>query len=135
MSEQPTLDPKVLGDFAEMLGADGPAVVDELIDTYLDDTPKRIADVDEATGARDLERLRRAAHTLKSSSASVGALKLSQMSATLERVTYEDPDAAFDAACASALRGELDRVQRELEALRTHQSVDQGNVGAHRVLA
>lgn len=50
-----------------------PDLVVELIDLYAEDTPRRLAAIRVAWAAGDLAALRRAAHGLKGSSASLGA--------------------------------------------------------------
>jgi two-component system sensor histidine kinase/response regulator len=56
----------------------------ELIDVYLVDTPNRIAQLHQALDGGDTETLVREAHTLKSSSANVGALGLSALAKEME---------------------------------------------------
>jgi HPt (histidine-containing phosphotransfer) domain-containing protein len=51
---------------------------------FLEDTPKRLAELREAMDQGDSEKLERAAHTLKSSSANLGAMVLSGMCKELE---------------------------------------------------
>lgn len=56
----------------------------ELIDVYLADTPNRIAQLRQALDGGDTETLVREAHTLKSSSANVGAMGLSVLAKEME---------------------------------------------------
>lgn len=56
----------------------------ELIDVYLDDTPARLTQLQRALDNGDAETLSREAHTLKSSSANVGAMTLSAMAQRIE---------------------------------------------------
>jgi HPt (histidine-containing phosphotransfer) domain-containing protein len=56
----------------------------ELIDVYLDDVPKRLAELRRALETSDLDAFTRQAHTLKSSSAEVGAAGLSAMAKEME---------------------------------------------------
>ena len=56
----------------------------ELIDTYLEDAAVRLCELRRAFDAADIESLTREAHTLKSSSANVGAMKLSQLAKEIE---------------------------------------------------
>lgn len=64
----------------------------------------------------DVEMLRRLAHTLKSSSASVGALQLSQLCAQVEALAREHKVGELDAAVAQ-LRREGARVRDALAPL------------------
>jgi HPt (histidine-containing phosphotransfer) domain-containing protein len=56
----------------------------ELIDVYLADAPKRLFELRRALETSDLDAFTRQAHTLKSSSAEVGAARLSGMAKEME---------------------------------------------------
>ena len=55
-----------------------------VINIYLDAAPKLIGEIRAAVEIRDALRLQRAAHSLKSSSANLGAAKLSELCKELE---------------------------------------------------
>jgi HPt (histidine-containing phosphotransfer) domain-containing protein len=55
-----------------------------LIDTYLADTPKRLGDLRAALDCGDQESCTRSAHTLKSSSAYVGAVDFANLAKSVE---------------------------------------------------
>ena len=79
----PTLDERVLTELLETTGGDID-FVRELVDTYLADTPVQLDAMTTAVEADDAEALVRPAHTLKSSSATVGAMRLSSVARELE---------------------------------------------------
>jgi HPt (histidine-containing phosphotransfer) domain-containing protein len=81
--EAPVLDEGVLGEVLESTGNDI-GFVRELVDTYLADTPVQLEAMTAAVGADDANALVRPAHTLKSSSASVGAMRLAAVARELE---------------------------------------------------
>ena len=56
----------------------------EMIQIYLEETPKLISMLDESLKGEKVEEFTRAAHTLKSSSANLGAMTLSEMNKKLE---------------------------------------------------
>jgi HPt (histidine-containing phosphotransfer) domain-containing protein len=56
----------------------------ELIDTFLEDAPQLLASLSAALGAGDAEGFRRAAHSLKSNGASLGAMTFSASAKELE---------------------------------------------------
>lgn len=60
--------------------------VNELIDAYLEDSPTLIDEMKTALQNNDAASFRRAAHSLKSSSASLGAMRLSEVSKELEMI-------------------------------------------------
>jgi HPt (histidine-containing phosphotransfer) domain-containing protein len=62
-----------------------PDLVIELIDLYAEDSPRRLDTIRGALAAGDLEALRRAAHCLKGSSASLGARLVKMLCEKLER--------------------------------------------------
>jgi CheY-like chemotaxis protein len=76
----PVLDPTVLEELRSILGTE----VDRLIEVFLDDTPQLIAALETAAVGPDFDMLRNASHTLKSSSANLGAMSLSNAAKKLE---------------------------------------------------
>jgi len=60
------------------------ALLVQLIDSFLDSTPSLLKTMHEGLGSSDVEPLRRAAHTLKSSARDFGAVKLSELCRQLE---------------------------------------------------
>lgn len=59
----------------------------ELVDLYAEDSPRRLDTIRGALAAGDLEALRRAAHGLKGSSASLGARRVEILCEKLERLS------------------------------------------------
>jgi HPt (histidine-containing phosphotransfer) domain-containing protein len=82
-ADGPILDEGVLTELTESTGGDI-GFVRELIETYLADTPVQLDAMTAAVEADDAEALVRPAHTLKSSSATVGAMRLSSVARELE---------------------------------------------------
>jgi HPt (histidine-containing phosphotransfer) domain-containing protein len=63
-----------------------PAMLVELLDSYLDDAPQLIQQMKTGIAAGQIDDVRRAAHSLKSNSASFGAKSLSDVSRELEMI-------------------------------------------------
>jgi HPt (histidine-containing phosphotransfer) domain-containing protein len=82
-SDVPVLDERILTEVLETTG-DDIAFVRELVETYLADTPVQLEAMTAAAQADDAAALVRPAHTLKSSSATVGAMRLSSVARELE---------------------------------------------------
>ena len=74
------LDDAVLDELRAVLGDE----VDRIIQVYLEDAPRLVAQLEHAAAHNDPIALRVAAHTLKSSSANVGATTLSDAARRLE---------------------------------------------------
>jgi two-component system sensor histidine kinase/response regulator len=83
MAEAEAIDPAALRLIQAMTGND-PSFLAELIDAYVDDTRQLLLAMRQALAAGHADELRRAAHVLKSNSASVGATRLSALCKDLE---------------------------------------------------
>jgi signal transduction histidine kinase/CheY-like chemotaxis protein len=107
----PVLDASVLDELRSILGSE----VDRLIEVFLDDTPRLIAALENAATGPDLEMLRNAAHTLKSSSANLGAMSLSNAAKRVElgarSQTLERP-----AVAVALIANEFARARQALRA-------------------
>jgi HPt (histidine-containing phosphotransfer) domain-containing protein len=120
--ERPAVDLGILEDLERSVGDDR-AFLRELVETYLDDTPMQIAALRSGIAEGNVERTNRAAHTLKSNSASLGALGLSAMARELETLTSVATTEAQDltspdiAALVAVIAAEFDDVRQELNAL------------------
>jgi HPt (histidine-containing phosphotransfer) domain-containing protein len=78
-----TLDTSVLAALSDSVGGDD-AFVADLVETYLADGAVQLAAIDEAVRSSEAEALVRPAHTLKSSSRTVGANRLGELSRQIE---------------------------------------------------
>jgi len=83
MTKQSVIDPAAWADLLESVGGDADFVA-ELLETYFDDSSRLLVAMQEALSTGNAEDLRRAAHSLKSSSASFGAIRLSNKCKELE---------------------------------------------------
>ncbi|WP_411833159.1 ATP-binding protein [Pseudoxanthomonas mexicana] len=76
----PVLDQSMLEELREIAGSE----TTRIIALFLEDAPKLIATLEKSASLPDLEAMRDAAHTLKSSSANVGAMALSAAAKRVE---------------------------------------------------
>ena len=109
------LDQSLLSELQETTG-DDPDFVRDLVETYLADVPVQLEGIDGAIAANDADALVRPAHTLKSSSVTLGAMRLGEISRTLEmtgRSGTLDAAARENAALAHA---EWTSVQQAIDA-------------------
>ncbi len=80
----PVIDRSALEAIVEIFGVDDPSAILDLLDTFLVESIKQVEEMRIALAAGDWIKLHRMAHSLKSSSATFGASRLSQLSAWLE---------------------------------------------------
>ncbi|MEA3203382.1 MAG: hypothetical protein QOI63_1057 [Thermoplasmata archaeon] len=80
----PAVDEAVLRALLDDMGGDV-EVVKELVQSYLGEAPRLLAEARQALAAADALTLQRAAHTLKSTSATFGALQLAEASKAIEQ--------------------------------------------------
>ena len=111
----PVLDQSVLSELQETTG-DDPDFVRDLVETYLADVPLQLKGIDEAIAADDAEALVRPAHTLKSSSVTLGALRLGEVSRTLEMTGRSGNLDATARENAAAAHAEWTSVQQAIDA-------------------
>lgn len=88
MSDFSVIDPEAINNLRELSSGDDEFLV-EIIDIFLDDTPKRIAELGSCLAAGDLETFSRAAHSIKGSAANLGALSLRAAAEKLEHHARE----------------------------------------------
>jgi histidine phosphotransfer protein HptB len=97
----------------ETMGAD---FIGELVQAYFDETPKLLAELQQALDKLDCESFRRAAHSIKSTSNSFGALTFGDHARALE---MQGKEARLDGADVKvkSLAAEYAAVQQALEDL------------------
>lgn len=78
------LDVKALQNLSDMLGPEAQTVMQEVIESYTADAPKLLEAIAVAISESDADSLHRAAHTLKGSSATIGAMRLSSLCKQLD---------------------------------------------------
>jgi PAS domain S-box-containing protein len=111
--EQTIIDPKILNSLRDMMSGDE-AAFQQLLNCYLLASPKCIDNIKQAQAIQDAETLWQAAHTLKSSSASVGAMNLAAICQQLEAKGRSRDLANLEEIC-SQLCQEYELVKKALE--------------------
>jgi signal transduction histidine kinase/DNA-binding response OmpR family regulator/HPt (histidine-containing phosphotransfer) domain-containing protein len=81
-----TINAQALQNIRALSATNGDALLERVLQAYLKDTPPHLQALRQALAAGDTEQLRKTAHSLKSSSANVGALTLSQRCKDLEQL-------------------------------------------------
>jgi HPt (histidine-containing phosphotransfer) domain-containing protein len=114
MPEDDVIDHAVLTQLLEDTGGD-PEFIAELVETFAQDGPEMLDEIRTAIASGDAGRLRRAAHSLKSNSASLGATRLAELSATIEHGARDGRLAGEDDY--AALAGQFEAARSALQAL------------------
>jgi HPt (histidine-containing phosphotransfer) domain-containing protein len=108
------LDPSVMEHLAELTRESRPGFVSELIEIYRRDAAKVLQRLDSAAAEDDLAAVQEAAHTLRGTSATLGARALPHECELLER---HQPGTAELAPMLAAVRREHDRLLTALAGL------------------
>ena len=78
------VDPSILETYREVMEAEGDDFVADILNTFYPSAQELMDSLDEALRENDVDRFVRAAHSFKSTSATVGALCVSGLAADLE---------------------------------------------------
>ncbi|MEQ9548012.1 MAG: response regulator [Coleofasciculus sp. G3-WIS-01] len=111
VSNKPVFDPVIFQQLREMLNQED--VLAEVIKRYLEEAPKLLQNLSDALTQGQTELLERTAHTLKSSSAMVGATRLAHLCQELE-AKAESETVEVKAALVSQINAEYEPVKRAL---------------------
>jgi HPt (histidine-containing phosphotransfer) domain-containing protein len=107
--EESPLDAEIVNDLQDLMGND----YHSLIRIYLEDSPKLIQQLQTALNRKDIVALVAPSHTLKSSSANLGALKLSKIAMAIEK-SARNGDLELPARETPALVSEYEKVKAAL---------------------
>jgi HPt (histidine-containing phosphotransfer) domain-containing protein len=110
------LDMRVIESLKELGGDDDPGLVLELIGMFLEDAPGRMSDIQASLARGDIASLERAAHTLKSSSANIGAARLSAYCRSMEELARKQQLDNLPSVVRASVQSwtELESVLRDL---------------------
>ena len=111
MSEQ-VLDPAIFNEMRELMDDALP----EFIDTYLDNSPKLIVQMEQGLANGNSEAVVQGAHQLKGGSGSIGASRLFELAQQIEQLARDNDIAGVEPVLAM-LKTEFGRVE---EALKEH---------------
>jgi HPt (histidine-containing phosphotransfer) domain-containing protein len=112
--DAPILDQSVLAELRESVGDDEEFIAD-LVATYVSEGEGHLSAMDAAADAADAAAIIRPAHTLKSSSAALGAMRLSQIAREIEMAGRAGDAADLSTRVADA-RAAWDATLREMTA-------------------
>lgn len=109
----PAIDPKIIQEFRAMAGENASTFLAELIDCYIEETPKQLQAMKVAVEQGDPNALRREAHILKSSSAALGATNFAHLCKEIEVMGANEAIEALEKVLQ--LDAEYQRVEAALE--------------------
>ena len=90
MPEPSAIDPEAINNLRDLNPGDGGEFLKEIISIYIEDTPKRIADLKSSLAAGDVATFTRSAHTIKGSSANVRAFLLKGVAERMESLSRRE---------------------------------------------
>ena len=111
---QPIIDPAAIQTLRELCPGDNDAFLREIVGMFQQDTPLRITELEDSLGAGDAVTFKRAAHSIKGSSANMGANALKDVAGSLESASDTTPIASL-APSIDGIRAEFERAKAELE--------------------
>ncbi|MCX7839586.1 MAG: response regulator [Anaerolineae bacterium] len=114
---EPILNVRVLESFRQLQAPDEPDLVQQLIDLYLADVPERLNALRQAIAQGDATRLAQTAHSLKGSSANIGAQRVARVCLELERCGKAN-DLTSVAEQLAVLEQEIERARQALQELK-----------------
>ncbi len=107
------IDPQAIKNLRSLNPDDNDEFLREITGIFLEDTPLRIAELDQSLLAGDMAKFTRAAHSIKGSSANLGAMALRTVAEKLEHQARTEGLVGI-AAAVDAIKSEFVRAQTEL---------------------
>lgn len=110
------IDPQAIENLRALNPGDNDAFLREIIGIFLEDTPLRIAELEQSLAAGDQVKFARAAHSIKGSSSNLGAAVLRAAAETLEHHARSDGLNGVGPRVA-AVKAEFERAAAALKGL------------------
>ena len=116
MAEIAVIDPQSIENLRALNPDDNDEFLREIAGIFIEDTPQRIAELEQSLSAGDLTKFTRAAHSIKGSSSNLGAMALR---AAAEKLEHHARAEGFTdvGVLLSNLKAEFDRAQVALTTL------------------
>jgi len=114
--DTPPIDPEAIRNLRDLNPGDNGEFLREIIGIYVEDTPSRIAELKKGMADGDVALFTRAAHTIKGSSANVGAVVLKGVAERMEMLSRREGLGAMPALVADC-EAEFARAAAELRRL------------------
>lgn len=114
----PVLDPAVIATLRQLSEPGGPDVVEEVFAIFLEETPKRLDDIDAAMEIGNPNQVHRLAHSLKGSAGNIGATAMFDACKALDDEARTGKADRLPALVA-AVGAEFERVKVEIQRRRS----------------
>ena len=116
MADSSVIDPQAIENLRALNPGDNDEFLREIAGIFLEDTPQRIVELEESLAARDTAKFTRAAHSIKGSSANLGAMG---MRAVAEKLEHHARTEGLEGVTAlvSEVKSEFARANAELSKL------------------
>jgi histidine phosphotransfer protein HptB len=113
MPDLPVIDLQAIENLRALNPDDNDEFLREIAGIFLEDTPLRIAELDESLAAGDIPKFARAAHSIKGSSSNLGAMTLR---AAAEKLEHHARTTGLNevGGLVSAIKEEFTRTQAEI---------------------
>jgi HPt (histidine-containing phosphotransfer) domain-containing protein len=116
MAEVLVIDPESIENLRALNPGDNDEFLREITGIFIEDTPLRIAELEQSLAAADLPKFTRAAHSIKGSSANLGAMALRAAAEKLEHQARTE-GLTDVVALMTSLKTEFERAHAALTAL------------------
>jgi histidine phosphotransfer protein HptB len=116
MPDPSVIDPQAIENLRALDPGANDEFLKEIAGIFLEDTPQRIAELDQSLLAGDVSKFTRAAHSIKGSSSNLGAVALRAASEKLEHLARTQGLANVPPLIA-AVKTEFARATAEIKAL------------------
>lgn len=118
MPDPSVIDPQAIENLRALNPGDNDEFLREIAGIFLEDTPLRIVELDQSLAAGDVPKFTRAAHSIKGSSANLGAMALRNVAEKLEHQSRTAGLGSVTAGVAE-IKTEFERAKVELNKLLT----------------
>ena len=110
------IDPQAIENLRAMTPGDHDEFLREIVGIFLEDTPQRIAELEQSLAGNDPLRFTRAAHSVKGSSSNLGAMALRAVAERLEQQSKQSGLVGLEPMLAE-LKSEFDRAAAALRQI------------------
>jgi len=107
------IDPAAIESLRELNPGDDDEFLREIVGIFFEDTPRRLAELDQSFAAGNVPVFTRAAHSIKGSAGNVGAMALREIAGVLEHRSKDEGLGQLEAPLAQ-LKAEFGRAHDEL---------------------